>query len=42
VEDMINSTKGGELVLRKVGGVLRFSWHFHLVRLVVCRFLANS
>jgi hypothetical protein len=27
---MINSTKGGELALRKLGGVLSFSLLFHL------------
>jgi hypothetical protein len=41
MENVINATNGGDLALRKVGGVLSFSLHFHLVRLV-CRFLANS
>jgi hypothetical protein len=31
VENMINSTKGGELALRKLGGVLSFSLPFHLL-----------
>jgi hypothetical protein len=30
VKNMINSTKGGELALRKLGGVLSFSLFFHL------------
>jgi hypothetical protein len=42
VKNIINSSKGGELALRKVGGVLSFSLHFYLVRLTVCRFLAYS
>jgi hypothetical protein len=30
VKNMINSTKGGELTLRKLGRVLSFSFLFHL------------
>jgi hypothetical protein len=30
VKNMINSTKGRELALRKLGGVLSFSLLFHL------------
>jgi hypothetical protein len=30
VENMINFMKGGELALRKLGGVLSFSLLFHL------------
>jgi hypothetical protein len=30
-ENMINSTKGRELALRKLGGVLSFSLPFHLL-----------
>jgi hypothetical protein len=41
-ENMINSIKGGRPALRKLGGVLSFSLHFHLVRLAICRFLTNS
>jgi hypothetical protein len=31
VKNMINSTKGGELALRKLGGVLSFCLPFHLL-----------
>jgi hypothetical protein len=31
MENMINSIKGGELALRKLGGVLSFSLLFHLL-----------
>jgi hypothetical protein len=37
VENMRNSTKGGELALRKLGGVLSFFFAFSFV---VCCFLA--
>jgi hypothetical protein len=30
VKNMIYSTKGGQLALRKLEGVLSFSLHFHL------------
>jgi hypothetical protein len=39
VKNMINSTKGGEIALRNLGGVLSFSFLFSFV---VCHFLANS
>jgi hypothetical protein len=39
VENMINSTEGGEIALRNLGGVLSFSFLFSFV---VCHLLANS